>query len=230
MLQKWKKLFMCTSTVQTIVQCLGYPKVCIKWSPEYVQGITSIWKYWWNICNTTSQTAICICDRLAGNEMWCHHIQLTLKTVSMQWKQPSSPSPKKFKSQPSVRKIMLFSLIPMKCWFWHTRILTSPWRQSTTLEPSKDLHIFIEKSMLIFSQAVSSCCTMPIPTWPALSRPRCVPHAGTSSNQSGFKTMWFPRIQLPQERVVHLDQTKISRPQCFSGGAAARQFFAEGSH
>ena len=43
---------------------------------------------------------------ITGDETWIHHITPETKRDSMVWKHPSSPPPKKFKVQPSVKKLM----------------------------------------------------------------------------------------------------------------------------
>ena len=48
------------------------------------------------------------------DETWVHHYTPESKRSSMQWKHVSSPSPKKFKMQPSAGKIMA-------CVFWDTQ-------------------------------------------------------------------------------------------------------------
>jgi len=44
---------------------------------------------------------------VAGDESWVYHYEPESKRQSMQWKQPSSPANKKFKTQASAGKIML---------------------------------------------------------------------------------------------------------------------------
>jgi len=44
---------------------------------------------------------------VTGDETWIHHYEPESKRQSMQWKHPSSPVAKKFKTQPSVGKFML---------------------------------------------------------------------------------------------------------------------------
>ena len=43
---------------------------------------------------------------VTGDETWLHHWDPDTKKESMQWKHPGSPSPKKFRSQPSASKVM----------------------------------------------------------------------------------------------------------------------------
>jgi len=43
---------------------------------------------------------------VTGDETWLHHYDPETKQQSMQWKHASSPSPRKFKVQPSAGKIM----------------------------------------------------------------------------------------------------------------------------
>jgi len=44
---------------------------------------------------------------ITGDETWVHHYEPETKRQSMQWKHTSSPSSKKFKSQPSAGKLLL---------------------------------------------------------------------------------------------------------------------------
>ena len=44
---------------------------------------------------------------VTGDETWVHHYEPESKQQSMQWKHPSSPVAKKFKTQPSAGKLML---------------------------------------------------------------------------------------------------------------------------
>jgi hypothetical protein len=43
---------------------------------------------------------------VTGDETWTHHYDPDTKQESMQWKHATSPSPRKFKVQPSAGKIM----------------------------------------------------------------------------------------------------------------------------
>ena len=43
---------------------------------------------------------------VTGDEIWLHHWDPDSKKESMQWKHPGSPSPKKFRTQPSASKVM----------------------------------------------------------------------------------------------------------------------------
>jgi hypothetical protein len=44
---------------------------------------------------------------VTGNETWVHHYELESKRQSMEWKHLSSPVRKKFKQQPSCKKLMI---------------------------------------------------------------------------------------------------------------------------
>ena len=47
-------------------------------------------------------------DRIiTGDETWVHHYEPESKRQSMEWKHPQSPCKKKFKTEPSARKLML---------------------------------------------------------------------------------------------------------------------------
>ena len=55
---------------------------------------------------------------VTGNETWVHHYDPESKRQSMEWRHPSSPVQKKFKRQPSAKKVML-----MLFWDMHGPIL-----------------------------------------------------------------------------------------------------------
>ena len=44
---------------------------------------------------------------VTGNKTWVHHYDPESKRQSMEWRHPSSPAQKKFKRQPSTKKVML---------------------------------------------------------------------------------------------------------------------------
>jgi hypothetical protein len=44
---------------------------------------------------------------ITADETWVHHYEPEIEAQSMDWKRPTSPVAKKFRSQPSVSKIML---------------------------------------------------------------------------------------------------------------------------
>jgi hypothetical protein len=44
---------------------------------------------------------------VTGDETWVHHYEPESKGQSMEWKHPLSPVRKKFKQQPSCKKLML---------------------------------------------------------------------------------------------------------------------------
>ena len=43
---------------------------------------------------------------ITGDETWCHHYEPESKRQSMEWRHVNSPSKKKFKTLPSVGKVM----------------------------------------------------------------------------------------------------------------------------
>jgi len=51
---------------------------------------------------------------VTGDETWVHYHQLETKKASEEWRHTSSPKPKKFRTQPSMRKVMLTV-------FWDTK-------------------------------------------------------------------------------------------------------------
>jgi len=89
---------------------LGFRKVCARWVPK-------------QLTEEQKNNRVAICQRLldcyaneggafltqivTGDEMWVHHFAPESKRQSMEWKHPGSPVKKKFKGQPSARKVML---------------------------------------------------------------------------------------------------------------------------
>jgi len=44
---------------------------------------------------------------VTGDETWVHYLQSEIKKAGKEWRHTSSPKPKKFRTQPSARKVML---------------------------------------------------------------------------------------------------------------------------
>jgi len=88
----------------------GFHKVAARWVPRHLteehkrnrQHICS------SLLGRYNREGDNILNRIiTGDETWVHHYKPETKRQSMQWKHPSSPSSKKFKSQPSAGKLLL---------------------------------------------------------------------------------------------------------------------------
>ncbi|KFM69297.1 hypothetical protein X975_03065, partial [Stegodyphus mimosarum] len=61
-------------------------------------------------------------QKVAGDETWCHHFQPEGKSISIQWKHPDIPRPKKFKTQHSAGKMMLTAFFDIQIpYYWDLR-------------------------------------------------------------------------------------------------------------
>ena len=83
---------------------LGFHKVAARWVPrhlteEHKRNRQHIYS---SLLERYNREGI-----ITGDEIWVHHYEPETKRQSMQWKHTSSPSSKKFKSQPSAGKLML---------------------------------------------------------------------------------------------------------------------------
>jgi len=88
---------------------LGYRKVCARWVPKERtvvhkrQRLEVVTQFIRQYEEDTS-----ILERIVtSDETWVHHYDLESKRQSMKWRHPSSPAQKKFKRQPSGKKVML---------------------------------------------------------------------------------------------------------------------------
>ena len=97
-------------SVYTIIhEHLGMSKVSVRWVPrnlnmqERQQRVESSQELL-KVYNTNPED---FHTRLVtGDETWLHHWDPDTEKESMQWKRPSSPPPKKFRTQPSASKVM----------------------------------------------------------------------------------------------------------------------------
>ena len=95
---------------------LGYYKVCARWVPkqltlEHKQRREEVARQF--LQRYEEDTSIL--ERIVtGDETWVHHYEPESKRQRKEWRHPSSPTPKKFKPQPSCKKLMLTL-------FWDTR-------------------------------------------------------------------------------------------------------------
>ena len=108
---KWQTILKLVMVLHDIIHNrLGFRKVCARWVPKELTEE-----------HRNNRVAICqrLLDRYAnegetfltrivtGDETWVHHFAPESKRQSMEWKHPGSPVTKKFKSQPSVGKVLL---------------------------------------------------------------------------------------------------------------------------
>ena len=91
-----------------IVNELGFAKVCARWVPRQLLDFHK--KARFEACSELIE-----CHRsdktflsriVTGDETWVHHYEPQSKRSSMEWRHPTSPRAKKFKSQRSAGKIM----------------------------------------------------------------------------------------------------------------------------
>jgi len=67
-----------------------------------------MWKHACSFCSDIVKKEKLPCSGIVtGNETWVHHYEPANKCQSMEWKYISLPRTKKFKSVPSVNKVML---------------------------------------------------------------------------------------------------------------------------
>ena len=87
---------------------LEYSKVCARWVPRQLTDEHKSERV--NCC--TELRELSKRDNeffgrlITGDEPWIHHYEPESKKRSMQWRHPTSPKPKKLKSQKSAGKIM----------------------------------------------------------------------------------------------------------------------------
>jgi len=88
---------------------LGYRKVCARWVPkeltivhkrQRVEVATQFVRRYEEYPSILERI-------LTGDKTRVHHYNLDSKRQSMEWRHPSSPVQKKFKRQPSAKKVML---------------------------------------------------------------------------------------------------------------------------
>ena len=92
-----------------IMDTLGYSKVCARWVPR-------------QLTEAHKQSRLEACSELLeychgdktffqriviGDKTWVHHFEPESKRASMEWRHPTSPRSKKFKSQQSAEKVLV---------------------------------------------------------------------------------------------------------------------------
>lgn len=98
------------SAYEIIHNRLGFHKVCARWVPKQLTQLHKQTRL--DICKQHLDRYVNERDNffdriITGDETWIHHYEPESKRQSMEWKHPNSPSKKKFKTQPSVGKLML---------------------------------------------------------------------------------------------------------------------------
>ena len=92
-----------------IMNTLGYSKVCAKWVPRQLteahkrsrlEAFSELLKY----CHSDKTFLQQIVTR---DETWVHHFKPESKKASMEWRHPTSPRLKKFKSQQPTGKVVV---------------------------------------------------------------------------------------------------------------------------
>ena len=91
-----------------IVNELGFAKVCARWVPRQLLDFHKQARF-----EACSELIEChksdktfLSRIVTGDETWVHHYESESKRSSMEWRHPTSPRVKKFKSQRSAGKIM----------------------------------------------------------------------------------------------------------------------------
>ena len=88
---------------------LGYSKVCARWVPRQLTEVHKQFRL--EACSEFLE--YCQSDKtflhriVTGDETWVHHFEPESKRASMEWRHPTSPRSKKFKSQQSAGKVMV---------------------------------------------------------------------------------------------------------------------------
>ena len=98
------------SAQEIIHEILGYNKVSARWMPR--QFTEEHKRRRMEICQTllnryNNEGEAFLSRIVTGDESWVHHYSPETKRQSLEWKHPSSPVKKKFKSQLSAGKVML---------------------------------------------------------------------------------------------------------------------------
>ena len=96
-------------SAHSIVESLEYSKVCARWVPRQLTDEHKAERV--NCCTELRELS----ERdneffgrlITGDKTWIYHYEPESKRRSMQWRHPTSPKPKKFKSQKSAAKIMV---------------------------------------------------------------------------------------------------------------------------
>ena len=117
-------------SAHNLVKSLGFSKVCARWVPRQ---LTAEHKTERRRC-CTELLALSRRDEnfferiITGDETWVHHYEPESKRQSMEWRHPSSPKTKKFKTEKSAGKIMATVF-----WDVHGMLLTDFSPQGATI-------------------------------------------------------------------------------------------------
>ena len=92
-----------------IMDTQGYSKVCARWVPRQLTEAHK--QYRLEACSELLE--YCHSDKIflqrivTRDETWVHHFETESKRASIEWRHPTSPRLKKFKSQQSAGKVMV---------------------------------------------------------------------------------------------------------------------------
>ena len=96
-----------------IMDTLGYSKVCASWVPRQLTEAHKQCRL--EACSEFLE--YCHSDKtflqqmVTGDETWVYHFEPESKRASMEWRHPTSPCSKKFKSQQCAGKVMVTVLV-----------------------------------------------------------------------------------------------------------------------
>ena len=95
-------------SAHNLVKSLGFSKVCARWVPRQLMPDHKAERL--NCCRELLQLSQCdetfLGRIVTGDETWIHHYEPKSKRQSMEWRHPSSPKTKKFKTEKSAGKVM----------------------------------------------------------------------------------------------------------------------------
>ena len=88
---------------------LGYRKVCVQWVPKEFTVLhkRKRMKVATQLVRQYEEDLSILERTVTSDEIWVRHYDPDSKRQSMEWRHPSSPVQKKFKRQPSIKKVML---------------------------------------------------------------------------------------------------------------------------
>jgi hypothetical protein len=104
------QLSVSNGSAMTIIDALGYSKVCARWVSR--SRTTEHRRQRKAICSELLQHFDAEGEAflswiITGDETWAHHCDPETKRQSMEWHHPQSPRKKKFKTAPSAGKVMI---------------------------------------------------------------------------------------------------------------------------
>jgi hypothetical protein len=104
------QLSVSNGSAMTIIDALGYSKVCARWVPRSLT--TEHRRQGKAICSELlehfdAEGEAFLSRSVTGDETWVHHYKPETKRHSMEWHHPQSPRKKKFKTTPSAGNVMI---------------------------------------------------------------------------------------------------------------------------